>query len=276
MSFRIDETLHWTDHYVEHGIAVIRGAVDDTFCERALKEVSSLIGADISSPEDLAEKLNGKSHVPYNPGTANMQVLPEIYDQPGIRSMIDTMFGDAGAWNGERSFQLFVSPFDPEAEPKLSGQGHIDFVKCPIPALGSGFMFQVSLVRSEPFSGNITIYPGTHKIVQKLVIDDPEWRYPTNMDMVPVVEPYEFVAEPGDVMLFHHLVLHDGNANHAANRSPRVVIHAQALHRHWLPQSYGDLTNCSPWERSLSQNGEWRPPWNEQKRIEDFRAQRKK
>ena len=89
-------------------------------------------------------------------------------------------------------------------------------------------------------------------------------------------EPFEFVAEPGDVMLFHHLVLHAGNANHAANRSPRVVIHAQALHRYWLQQSYGDPTNCSPWERSLSLNGEWRPPWSEQKRIEDFRAQKKK
>ena len=35
-------------------------------------------------------------------------------------------------------------------------------------------------------------------------------------------EPYEFVAEAGDVLMMHHPALHAGNDSHSANRKPRL------------------------------------------------------
>ena len=45
--------------------------------------------------------------------------------------------------------------------------------------------------------------------------ENEEW-----LAFVPKVEPFEFVAEPGDGLFFHHLVGHNGNRNAATNRSP--------------------------------------------------------
>lgn len=268
MSFQVDSSLHWTDHYVEHGFAVVKGAARPAFVEEALAEVRQLGGAE----KPLSEWRKGDAvagHHPYN--GSNFDVLPRVYDEPGVRDVIDTMFGSPDEWNGERTFQLFVTAYDPDAEAKLSPQGHIDFVRCPIPVMGSGFMFQLSLVDSERFSGNITIYPGTHRDVQRRVIDNPAWRYPTDAGELPQVEPFEFVAEAGDMLLFHHLVLHNGNSNHAANRTPRVVIHGQGLRDAWL-REVDPATARSPWERSLAVSGHYRAPRDEEVMMREHRS----
>ena len=38
MSWKIDQSLHWTDHYVEHGFAVIKHAFEPEFIEPAMDE----------------------------------------------------------------------------------------------------------------------------------------------------------------------------------------------------------------------------------------------
>jgi hypothetical protein len=171
-----------------------------------------------------------------------------------VRAVIDTMFGQADSWNGARDFQLFVHGYDPQAEARLCPRGHLDFVNCTVPILGSGFMFQVSLIDSEPFSGNITIYPGSHTSVQAALIEEPTREYPDDLDHLLAGEPYEFVAEAGDMLLFHHLVGHSGNPSHAAGQTPRVVLHCQACCHNWL-DSIDPATAASPWELSLATNG---------------------
>ena len=244
--------LHWTDHYVKYGFAVRRGLVDRAFCARALDEVRSMLGQTLPLNEWTRENTGQRHHI-----ASENRVLRGVYDDPGLRAAIDEMFGGPGIANDQRQFQLFISPYDPDAKAQISPRGHIDFVKCNIPVFGSGFMFQVSLVKSEPFSGNITIYPGTHTHVQRLVMNDRSWRFPANEADIPDVEPYEFVAEPGDVLFFHHLVCHSGNNCHSAGRSPRVVLHCQALRDEWLHEVDPDQPGLSPWERSLATNGRY-------------------
>jgi len=267
--------MHWTDHYVEYGYAVIPGAVDANFVKAAQAEAERIVNSNLPPDQWTTENLGGKRNVPYDAAAGNMLVLPQVYDQPGFRNIIDTMFGSPEQWIGDRKFILFVSPYDPAAKQTIADNGHLDFVNCPIPTLGSGFMFQVVLRDNEPFSGNITIYPGTHKHVQRIVMEDPKMQYPPIIAKLPKVKPFEFVGKAGDVMIFHHIVLHEGNANHAANRSPRMVIHGQALRKTWLEAIDPAAPDLSPWERSLAHNGRWRPPQNEQIMMETHYAERR-
>jgi hypothetical protein len=255
MTFAIDRSMHWTDHYVEYGFAVIKGVVGDEFIKPALDEIRRVIKHE-NIPFNQWEK--GKTPTRQPNGIKEFPFCHTIYDQPGIRSIIDTMFGSPDEWNGERAFQLFITPFDPEAKAELSKGHHIDFVRTPIPIFGSGFMFQVSLIKSEPFSGNITLLPGTHKTVQRLLVENPERQWPTDPIVDAVfqdVEPFEFVAEPGDVCVFHHLVGHAGNNNHAANRTPRIALHCQGLRKQWLRELDPADPTLSPWQRSLAFTG---------------------
>lgn len=250
MKYAIQDTLAWTSHYVEQGYVVIRNAVGRPFIDQALAAIRRAIGNDL--PFDQWTTANAPARLPVPADT--VAELPGVYDQPAVRTMLEVMFGRDEPWGGQRKFHVFISPYDEKARPKLERTGHIDFVEKTIPLLGSGFLFQVALAKTEPFSGNITIYPGTHKAVIRELERQPELRYPSNpfFERTFTVEPYEFVADPGDMILVHHLVGHAGNANHAAHRSPRVALHCQALRASWLKYLDPAAPNLTPWQRSLA------------------------
>ena len=281
MRTAIDPSLHWTDHYVEYGFAVLKNLVTRDYAERALAHVARVLGTNLPPRQWTRETVralgggdSGRITIQREQANAAGLLLEQVYDQPGVRSIIDTMFGSPDHWSGERLWLAFVSAYNPDAPAEIAPRGHIDFPRQPIPIFGSGFMFQVSLIDSEPFSGNMTVYPGTHKLVQRRVIEDHDWRYPRDWAQIPDVEPFEFVAEAGDALLFHHLIAHEGNVSRAANRTPRVALHCQGLRKTWLTEVDPANRNLSPWERSLATNGAYRLDYDEKGALEAFYRQR--
>lgn len=275
MKFTVDQTKEWTQHYIDHGYAHLTRVFGAEFIEPALAEVRRVMGNDLPMREWTKENTK-RTHIPR---TDEFGVLDRVYDQPGVRKIIDTMFAPTDTWNGERTYQLFVTPFDPQAKQELADRGHLDFVTSPIPVMGSGFMFQASLVKSEPFSGNLTVYPDTHKKVQAMLRENHDLRYPDHaaFDEALKCTPVEFVAEPGDVMLFHHLVGHNGNPGHAANRQPRCTLHCQGLRNIWPREIDPANGPLSPWEWSvLPQGKRYRAPVEELEAILAWKASKKK
>lgn len=263
-----EPNLHWTDHYVKHGFAVLPRLVDPEFIAEALEEVERLVGNGLPLEQWTSENVPKDRYS--MPAAENSLILRKLYDQRRLRGAIDEMFGSPHEFNNERKFQLFVKPHDPAAKRELPRRGHIDFVNSPVPVFGSGFMFQVSLVDKEPFGGNITIWPGTHRLVQKCVMDDPEWQFPKNWDDIPPGEPFEFVPKAGDVLFFHHLVAHEGNP--CCTRMPRVSLHCQALRDEWPEEIDPSQPNLSPWARSLALNGRYRTCCDEKKMMLEYYA----
>ena len=262
----IDTRLHWTDHYAKHGFAVVKNILEPAYIEEALNEVKKLVKSDLPMDQwtkDNTPKLGTQAH---------NEVFRKVYDQPKVRAAIDEMFGSPHCFLDERAFQLFFKPRDPQAKPELLKGGHIDFVDVPIPVFGNGFMIQFSLVNKQPFGGNITIWPGTHKVVQKHIMDDPNWRYPANWGGITNSEPYEFVAGAGDALFFHHLVAHEGNV--CTTAMPRISLHCQVLRKEWLKEISADH-DLSPWERSLAMNGPYKVRCDEQKMMEEGYRRRK-
>ncbi len=271
MKTSVDPALHWTDHYVEYGFAIVQGLIGQDFIAEALDEVRRIVGNPL--PFDQWTTGNVAKPLRHVPDAENNPVLRRVYDQPKLRAAIDEMFGSPDAFNNRRTFQLFVNPFDPDVPRVLTPVGHIDFVNSPVPVFGSGFMFQVSLVDKEPFGGNITVWPGTHQLVQKCVMTDPGWQYPKNWDDIPVSAPFEFLPRAGDVLFFHHLVAHNGNP--CCTRMPRISLHCQALRDEWLTEIDPATPGLSPWARSFAQNGRFKTPRDEKKIMLDYFASAK-
>src|SRR6185436_19208650 len=115
--------------------------------------------------------------------------------QPRLRVAIEQLYGGAGQWNEGKNYYLFTKAYDPQAEPALS-HGHIDFPNQGVPPLYRGFTFQVLLMDNEPFSGNLTAFPGTHKLVQKALIDNPDLQIRGgSLKAIPQPQPFEFVGK---------------------------------------------------------------------------------
>jgi ectoine hydroxylase-related dioxygenase (phytanoyl-CoA dioxygenase family) len=268
-TFALADKRGWTDHYVDQGFCVIKEVVGSDFIEPAIEEIRGRMEHRLPLREWTTQNTATRLRAP----AEGYRQLPLIYDQPGIRTIIETMFG-VGEWNEKRHFQVFITPYDESIEtPAVSRRGHVDFVRCPIPVFGSGFVFQVSLVQSEPFSGNITIYPGSHKKVQRALAQNPDLQYAHDevFDKLLDAEPFEFVAAPGDVLLFHHLVGHSGNSNHAVGRSPRLGLHCQANRKSWLREIDPGRPDLTPWERSLSfTGGPYRTRRDEEEWVTEF------
>jgi len=272
MGFEIDSSLHWTDHYVEHGFCVVKSALDADFCERGIAEYQKALGTNLPPRQWTTYSLE----YPHNNGRIDLGVriqsfVDTVYDQPCVRAAIDTMLGDPGEWSGERNCVPFLCVFDPANPQKIADQGHVDFLRVRIPILGNGFVFQASLIDTEPFSGNITIYPGYHKVLQQKLLEDPEFwyddvgpLYDAWVRLVPEVEPYEFVAEAGDLLFFHHLVGHQGNVNAATHHTPRVALHGQVSSRQWLKEIDPATPGLSPFKRSMALNGAISLPFDEE------------
>lgn len=277
MAFEIDPSIHWTDHFVNYGFAVLRNQLDSEFIASALGRIRENVeGPGSNLPFDDWTVNNVK----YAGGGAGDEVLDQIYEQPNIRHIIDTMFGTSkvGAptgWDGVKSYQVFLTPFDPGYEPKPFHGGHIDFGGHLIPKFGNAFVMQIALHDTEPFGGNITVIPGSHKLVQKRVLDNPYTQYPYDFEDFEFAEPYEFVARAGDVFLMHHMTFHSGHKCGGATHKPRIALHMQIPRTtHLTLADPYDATN-PPWVRSFTLNGRHHDPDDTQRYL-DFGESKKR
>jgi len=255
MMATVDTSIPWTEHFSQYGFAVRRGLVDRDYCAAALADVRRITGNDLPLNEWTTENTQLLHRPFYEGSTPPEPVLEGVFEQPGVREAVEALYGGPGHWNEARNFYIFLRPYNPKGTQRLSPKGHIDFGNQPVPILYRGFTFQIALNDTEPFSGNLTIYPGTHKSVQKALIDDPQKQWQSGLADIEMPEPFEFVAQAGDVLFMHHLVCHSGNDSHADGRSPRVALHCETFRDEWLRVIDPARTDLSPWERSLAHNG---------------------
>ncbi len=282
MSFSIDSSIPFADHFVKYGFAVLPGLVDRSFCAEALAEIRRLVDDDQPLEAWTTEK-PGVINMPFfedlgRDDRNSSAVLDRIFDQPELRAAVDELHGGPDVWDGVRNYYFFIKPYDPAGKMKLNlDMFHVDFGSSPPPTLYRGFLFMVSLVDTEPFSGNFTCRPGSHRIAQKtfienpgLVGNDPQVK-DSICDGLPV---YEFVAKPGDVLLWHHLLYHEGNPSHSKNRKPRVALLGEAFREKWLREIIANDPTLSPWERSLAQNESHKPAHDVERFEREKRAKR--
>ncbi len=251
----------WEEQFVEEGFAIVRGVVDPALCKMGMDRVREQYKLGESDPRTWESPAVPVKHDAYfgeaGPGLSD-PVYDKILDSPELNGAIDRLFGGPEHCNRQKNYYLFLRPHDPKAKQGLNPVGHIDFGNQLIPALYRGFVVQLFLHDSEPFAGNLTLHPGTHKVVQKLVIDNPKVEFKSGL--VPDLrqpEPVEFVGKAGDICFMHHLVFHSGNVSHGASKMPRVALMIEAFRDKWLGSIDPAEKGLSPWQRSLAHNGKY-------------------
>jgi len=253
----IDPDLHFTEHFARYGFAIVPGLITPDYCARALERIASLIG----NRRPLCEWDTSNTPTLFTPYFEDAGLTDDVFekllDEPHLASAIHQLFGNPALWNHARNYYLFLRAFEPRGRRVLTPRGHIDFPSQPLPPIYRGFTFQAALADSEPFSGNITVHPRSQIALQKRILSDPRYECRSGLDdEVELEPPFEFVARQGDVLFINHLLFHSSNPSHAANRSPRVVIHAEAFSDYWPGTIDASDAALSPWLRSLAHNGD--------------------
>ena len=114
MKYPIDESLDWTDHFVEYGFAIKRGLISRDYCARAVQEIQRIVDDQRPINEWTVDKPGDHANIPFfeDPGRCGIvqrsAVLEEVYDDPGFRSAIDELFGGPGVFDGVRNINLMV------------------------------------------------------------------------------------------------------------------------------------------------------------------------
>lgn len=261
----VEPDIHWTEHFARYGFAVVPGLIDRLFCEECVEHFIASIGHGLPPTQWTEENTPVLHHPFFEGGNPPNPVFERIFQQPRLREAIEELYGGPGHWDEMKNYYLFEKSYSPRAHPALTQQGHIDFGGQRVPPLYRGFTFQALLHDTEPFSGNLTLHPGTHKIIQKTVMENTSHQFKSGLYEGPQPPPFEFVGRAGDVCFMHHIVLHSGNGSHSPNRLPRIAIHGEAFRQNWLREIDPAKPNLSPWERSLAHNG----PYRELREIED-------
>lgn len=151
----------------------------DSPCDEVIEEVRRLVKDDRSLAEWTSE-WPGVHYMPFydDPGRTGLTpknvVLEKVYSDLGLRALIDEPFGSLETWDGLRNYYLFLKPYDLESQPELEQTGHIDFGGKPVPILYRGFKFMVSLVGTEAFSGNFSVFPASHKSALEILTKNPD------------------------------------------------------------------------------------------------------
>lgn len=260
-TYPIDASLHWTDHFVEYGFAILRGLVSRDYCERAVAEMHRIVDDPRPLTEWTSDQPGNRYNIPYyeDPGRCGTversPVLEQVFDDPDFLAMIDTMFGGPDVFDGVRNLIVMLRCYDPEGKPD-AGSIHMDYQSQPAPILARGFAAQVALSGTAPSGGNTLVWPGTHKQVQKALIDFPDRQFPDLYSEITLdMEPVEFVAEPGDVLLMHPIAVHSASLNQAPGRKPRIAIFTECYRSKWFTEIDPATPNLSPYERSIGLNG---------------------
>ena len=194
------------EHFLEHGYAILPDAVS-----------SGTIAAVLPA----LEKDNGRS-----------RDLPEIRACASERliAAVAELFGPGNEPVRKTSGRDMVRPWEPEAE-WGSPTAHVDDAYPTLMPNGWAIGCFLFLTRVRSGGGAFIFYPGSPWRNRGLM----EENWQAAKDAVALPEnsgaPREFLARPGDALLFHHLMGHCGSPNVS---DPQVTRHA--ILTRWRPQ----------------------------------------
>ncbi len=201
------------DSFVRHGFLILKNAVPPETVAAALETLES-------------GTFQG------NPGAADYQpVRAATVDDcvtPTIRGAVAELFGPAYPFTPARPGDM-PRPYEPDARWKTQDVHADDDYPSLMPAgWALGLFIFLTPVRSH--GGAFLYADGSPQQLRLILEDNPEWLhfYRSRLDIVAAAQ--EFLAQPGDALLFHHLLAHAGS-NNVADPTTR-----HALLSRWHPQ----------------------------------------
>jgi len=201
-------------HFLEHGYVVVKNAVPPETLLAALAALEagaysgSVGGADYRAVQGEA-------------------VSACITDT--AHEAIAELFGAGRPFDRVRHGDDMPRPYKPGAD-WPAPRAHIDDDYPTLMPNGWAVGLFVFLTPVRPHGGAFVVFPGSHRRYQEALAATPGGILGAVAGRDLAGDPEEFLAEPGDILLFHHLLGHTGSENVADPRTRHALL------SRWHPQ----------------------------------------
>ncbi|GAB4457874.1 MAG: hypothetical protein OHK0029_18280 [Armatimonadaceae bacterium] len=204
----------------DDGYLVVRGAVPRLMIEEARRAINHYLGANGLHPDDL-KKFSAQS---YCPDLQNKPVITDIFNKSPLFPLCESLVGEGNllTTGGGQIALRFPRPTSDPAEPR----GHIDGKGTgtngiPEGEFRRGFtMLAVVLLSDlpEPYSGNFTVWPGSHRFFEKIFQEQGPAALAKSVDHADTgSDPVQITGSAGDVVICHHQIKHTAVPNSSPN-----------------------------------------------------------
>ena len=203
------------------GYVVIPGAVPRLMVDEARRAIHHNLGTEGMHPDQLAT-MGAQT---YCPTLTKEPVMTDIFNKSPVFALCESAVG-AGNLLPATSTQIALR-FSRQTSDTVEPKGHIDgrgtgTNGMPKGEFRRGFtMLAVVLLSDlpEPYSGNFTVWPGTHTLFETIFREKGQAALADAIDTMPLPQaPVQITGKAGDVVLVHHQLVHAA----APNCSPDI------------------------------------------------------
>jgi hypothetical protein len=203
----------WIASFLRDGYVQFPHLVTETIIEAAHR---SILG-------DLARNYDGSRVIEYNhqswcPGLRRSPEILRLFETKEVRSTADRLLGK-GRYKGDDFAQIAIRKSQGSERP-CPPVAHIDGIPTPHNGVAGtdiwNFALLVGIFLTEvkaKYAGNFTVWPGTHLVLERYFRERGKIARSEGMPVVPLGEPKQLLAMPGDVVFCHYELAHTAAAN---------------------------------------------------------------
>jgi hypothetical protein len=212
----------------DEGYIVVRGAVPPLMVEEARRAINHSIGN-----VGVGGDLDKQRATTYCQELTKAPVMTDVFNKTPLYSLCESAVGEGNLLpvSGAQIALRFPNATGERAEPK----GHLDgrgtgTNGIPLGEFRRGFTILVVVLLSdlpEPYSGNFTVWPGTHHQFEQVFREKGPAALADSIDTMDTgVEPVQITGRAGDAVLCHHQLKHTACGNASPNIRYAVIFRA--------------------------------------------------
>ena len=202
----------------EDGYVVLPGVVPPAGVRHALRAINASLGSRGMNP-DLLTQFRAQTYCPEITGT---EPISDLMNRSPLWDLCESAVG-RGQLRPVRGGQIALR-FPVEGEPGRPGP-HIDGMYSPTNGVRKGTIANFTALAGvflsdvpEPFSGNFSVWPGTHRLFEQHFREVGPQALLEGMPKVEMPQHRQITARAGDAILCHYQLAHGV----AGNGSPHV------------------------------------------------------
>jgi hypothetical protein len=204
----------------QNGYTILRGAVAPDAVGTALRAINASLGANGMHPDEL-DILRSQT---YCRELVTTPPITDLFNASPLFSVWEQLLGEGAVPHQDHAQIALRFPKGDGAQPGIAPP-HLDGMSSPRngvpPQTFGNFTALCGVLLSdvpEPFMGNFTAWPGTHRLYEKYFQEYGVEKFLEGVPQVELPEPQQFTGRAGDAILCHYQLGHGV----AANLSPFI------------------------------------------------------
>ena len=226
----------------KNGFVKVPGVVPQVMVEAVLRSINNSVGEGMNADEMTT--FRSRSYCPELQGSS---VITDLLNRTPAWELAESAIG-VGKIIRPKGGQIalrFPSVQDPPPKPG----GHLDGMHSPHNGVPKGvirnFTMLVGVYLShvpQPYSGNFTVWPGTHHVYEKYFQEHGPESLLEGMPPIELPEPHQITGEPGDVIIAHYQIAHTAAANISPHTRYAIFFRLRHVdHPDYRPEAMTDI-----------------------------------